>query len=167
MKINNLTRAGLLLALAIVIQSIRFILPFPGVMTMFLIGSLINMILVIVVKISGIKAGAIFSLVLPIVAYMQGQLVLAPLIGVVFLGNLALVIVASRLDGLKELFVGPALKTCAMWASCGIVLHLLKTPKVLANGLMLMMSWPQFITAFVGILLASFLLKRFKFLYNE
>jgi hypothetical protein len=37
----------LLLAVALVVQGLRFILPLPGLFTMFLIGSIVNMCLVL------------------------------------------------------------------------------------------------------------------------
>ena len=152
---QQLVRAALLLAVALVVQGLRFVLPLPGLVTMFVIGTVVNACLVLTVRRTRLRLAAVSSLLLPMVAYMQGQLALAPMIAIVFAGNLVLCLVAHRLHGWRLYLAGPLLKTLFLWAGTGLVLNLLHLGGPVAHVMQLMMSWPQLVTAFLGILLAE------------
>lgn len=155
-----LTRSALLIAVALVAQGLRFILPLPGLFTMFLIGSIVNMCLVLLAVTGGLRYAIPGSAILPVVAYLQGHLPLVPMIPVVFVGNLVLILVAHKEQGVKLLLLGPLLKTLAMWAGTGLVLGLFGVHGTQARLLQTMMSWPQLVTALAGILLAGIVSRR-------
>ena len=157
---KQLTRAAILIAVALAAQGLRFILPLPGLVTMFLIGSLMNMCLVLMARLSSLRYAVPGSVILPCVAYLQGQLPFIPMIPVVFAGNLVLVLVAHKEQGWRLLLLGPLLKTLALWAGTGLVLSMLQLHGVAVRTLQTMMSWPQLVTAFSGIILAGIVLKR-------
>jgi hypothetical protein len=157
---KQLTRAALLIAVALAVQGLRFLLPLPGLFTMFLIGSLVNMCLVLLARLSALHFAIPGSVILPCVAYLQGQLPFVPMIPVVFIGNLVLLLVAYKEQGWRLLLMGPLLKTVAMWAGTGLVLQLLHVGGMPARILQTMMSWPQLVTAFCGIILAGIVLRR-------
>jgi hypothetical protein len=102
------------------------------------------------------------SVILPCVAYLQGHLPLVPMIPVVFVGNLVLILVAYKEQGVKLLLLGPLLKTVAMWAGTGLVLQFVRDVGMglQARLLQTMMSWPQLVTALAGILLAGIVSRR-------
>jgi hypothetical protein len=82
------------------------------------------------------------------------------MIPVVFVGNLVLILVAHKEQGVKLLLLGPLLKTLAMWAGTGLVLGLFGVHGTQARLLQTMMSWPQLVTALAGILLAGIVSRR-------
>jgi hypothetical protein len=159
---KQLTRAALLLAVALVAQGLRFILPLPGMLSMFIIGTIVNMCIVLMVMLCGVKYAVAASFIFPLVAYLQGQLPLVPLIPVVFLGNLVLSLVVAKVSGFKLLILGPLLKALTMWAATGMVLELFHVQGIMARSLQFMLSWPQIITALAGIIVARLALSRIK-----
>ena len=108
---KELTRAALLVAVALMAQSLRFLLPLPGLVSMFIIGTLVNMCLVLLSRLSSLRYAVSGSAILPCDAYLQGQLPLVPMIPVVFLGNLVLILIAHKEKGVRLLLLGPILNT--------------------------------------------------------
>lgn len=157
---KELTRAALLVAVALMAQSLRFLLPLPGLVSMFIIGTLVNMCLVLLSRLSSLRYAVSGSAILPCVAYLQGQLPLVPMIPVVFLGNLVLILIAHKEKGVRLLLLGPILKTLALWAGTGLVLSLFQIQGLPAMFLQMMMSWPQLVTAITGIILAKIVSRR-------
>jgi len=153
-------RAALFLAVALLAQALRFVLPLPPLFLMIVIGTIVNMCLCLAVwKSRLVYAGAI-SFLLPLAAFAQGHLGLAPMIGVVFLGNLVLCLVANKSRGMKLYILGPLLKTIVLWGGVGIVAGLFNVPRSVRFLMQLYMSWPQFITALLGIIAAKCVLSR-------
>ena len=102
---------GLLVAIAVILQASRLILPLPPLLTTFIIGTLVNMMLVLCVRLNGFTSAVILSILLPIFAYVQGQLVLPMLIPVVALGNVLFAYcVKSFNQGVLAYLVPPAVK---------------------------------------------------------
>jgi len=154
-KTKILVRAALLLATAAAAQGLRLILPLPGLFTMFFIGSIVNACLVLTAYLTRVRLAAVSSLLLPFIAYLQGQLVFWPLILIVAAGNFALCLTASRLKGIRLLLVGPVLKMILLWAGSGLIFSLLHFADPFAKMMQTMLSWPQWITAVLGIILAE------------
>lgn len=161
------TRTGLLLALTLVFQSLRFIIPIPVFFSTFLIGSLVNACLLVAVETVGIRPALLIVLITPIVAYFQQLLPLPIFIIPVALGNAIFIGIFSRTKKWNSwlgIGVAASSKMVFMYATFSWLLTLLAIPAKLAAGLMLVMSWPQFVTGVVGGILASIIKKRLRLL---
>ena len=94
---KNLTRTGLLLALTLVFQSLRFLIPLPPWMSTFLIGSLVNAALLVALQALGLRSALLIACVTPVVAWLQQLLPLLVFILPVALGNSLYIWLFSRL----------------------------------------------------------------------
>lgn len=164
---NKLSRGALLLAMAVVLQAIRLILPLPLQVSTFLIGSLVHMMLVITTYSVGRKPALLMGWLLPIFAYLQGQLALSLLIPVVILGNFLFVQLLPRggvsLISLRGLLVPPLMKGLFMGGSTFFLLKLVELQIPAMEKLLLFgMSVPQLVTGIIGILLANYILTHYK-----
>lgn len=161
---NNkiMVRGALLIALALVFQSIRIILPLPALLSTFIIGTLVHMMLIVTHHKSNTKAAMLLCCMLPLTAYMQGQLLLPILIPVVAVGNLLFLLLYSKLQPKSLVYVLPPLaKAAAMVSAAYIALQVMGIHHpVLTRTILFGMSVPQFVTGITGLLLAKMLLKR-------
>ncbi len=162
-----LTRSALLLALTLVFQSLRFIIPLPMVFSTLLIGSLVNSCLLVAVETIGLSSACIIAIIASIVAYFQQLLPLPLFIGPVAAGNIIyLGVFYLLLRQGRWLAVGLAAicKAGFLYGSFTWLLTLIAIPAKLAAGLMFAMSWPQLVTGILGGLLAANVSKRIKLL---
>ena len=88
MRSKAMVRGALLIALALVLQSIRIVLPMPQLLSTFVIGTLVHMMMILTLKVVGLPTAFLLGLLLPMSAYLQGQILLPFLIPVVWVGNL-------------------------------------------------------------------------------
>lgn len=162
-----LTRTALLLALTLVFQSLRFIIPIPVFSSTFLIGSLVNACLLVAVETVGFKPALLIVTLAPIVAYFQQLLPLPIFIIPVALGNaiyIGVFFVSEKSNPWLRIGIAALSKMVFMYAAFSWLLTLIAIPAKLATGLMLVMSWPQFVTGVVGGILASIIKKRLQLL---
>ena len=157
MSTKKLVLGGLLVAIAVILQASRLILPLPPLLTTFIIGTLVNMMILLCVRLNGFTSAVILSILLPIFAYVQGQLVLPMLIPVVALGNILFTYcVKSFEQGVLAYIVPPVVKAVSMCASAYVVISFLGIESVaMQKGILFAMSVPQLITGFTGILCAK------------
>lgn len=158
-----LTRAALLLALTLVFQSLRLVIPVPPFFTTFIIGSLVNACLLIALETAGLGAAAAIAVVAPVVAYLQGLLFLPVFVPAVALGNLLYVLLfRAVLARGRALAIGlsSAGKAAFLFAAFTWLLTLVSVPPALAAGLMFAMSWPQLVTTVAGGVLATVVGKK-------
>ena len=115
------------------------------------------MMLVLCVRLNGFTSAVILSILLPVFAYVQGQLVLPMLIPVVALGNILFAYcVKSFNQGVLAYLVPPAAKAVSMCAAAYVVICFLGIESVaMQKGILFAMSVPQLITGFTGILCAK------------
>ena len=160
-KTNNfLTRTAVLLALTVLFQSLRSIIPMPANVSQYVVGSLVNLSLIVAAVIVGVKGGLIISIAAPFIAFFQGfqqNLVMVPMIA---LGNIAIVVVVALLYNKNKILAlasGAILKFVVLYlAVVKITVPLFladKTDKMKA-AISLSFSWPQLVTAAIGGLLA-------------
>ena len=167
MKGNNivLTRASLLLAMALLFQSLRFFIPIPPFFSTFLVGSLVNGILLIAVQTIGLWPAILIASVTPIVAYFQQLLILPVFIFPVALGNsgYACLFLLTKKWG-RGLSIGFASlgKATFLYFSFLWLLSFINLDGGLVAGLLFVMSWPQFITGIMGGFLADIVVRRLK-----
>lgn len=163
-KQQALMRAALCLAIALIAQSVRLLLPLPSVASMLLIGTVVNSSLCLAVWGSGLLYAGSIGLLLPVFAYIQGHLPLIPMIPVVFFGNLVFCLALHSekggKPGWKSLIFPPLLKAAVLWAGTGIAAGIFRFPEVVRRFLQLSMGLPQWTTAILGVGAAIFLWKR-------
>ena len=99
MNNSKLVRGALLVALALALQSLRLVLPMPQLLSTFIIGTLVHMMLVLTLQLGGLKTALLLAFLLPLTAYVQGQVLLPFLIPVIWLGNLIFVLLVRQFKG--------------------------------------------------------------------
>ncbi|MDR0931101.1 MAG: ECF transporter S component [Clostridiales bacterium] len=162
-SIKRLAFSALFLALAIIFQNLR-ILPFIGASTpqsLFIIGSLVNLVLVITVLYCGVFDACVIGIITPIVAAFQGHLPSIALFPIVALGNcmLPLVIDVCKRKLYLGVILGSILKTIFLYFTMINISKLLLPAKAQAL-IAYNFSWPQLVTALIGGFLAIYLVKK-------
>lgn len=155
MNNSRLVRGALLVALALALQSLRLVLPMPQLLSTFIIGTLVHMMLVLTLQLNGLKTALLLAFLLP----------LPFLIPVIWLGNFIFVLLVRQFKGRHKLAlcVPPVAKACVMLLAAWAALSFLALPNpALRKTVMLAMSVPQLLTAVAGILLAEQVKKRLR-----
>lgn len=162
-----LTRTALLLALVLLFQSLRLLIPISPFLSTFLIGSLINSCLLIAAEMVGVGPALVIVFLTPVVAYFQQVLPLPIFILPVALGNAIYIGIFRMGEHWKywlSISVAAACKAAFMYFAFSWLLTLVEIPAKIAVGLLFAMSWPQFVTGLLGGLLANIIKKRLKLL---
>lgn len=162
MKVSTarfITTTAMLLALTIVFQMLRLIIPvlaLPGntILAQILIGSLVNLCLIVATATAGLWSGIVISVVAPLVAFAQGHIALPWMVPFVIIGNALIVVVYGLLMKKSQILgfiAGGAAKTAFLWI--GIVwvgISLFHAPEKVANVLAINFTWLQMVTAVIG-----------------
>lgn len=156
---KTLVRGAMLIALTVVLQSLRLFIPLPPMASMFFIGTLVNMMLAVTVRLAGLKPALLAVVLLPSFAYLQGQLPIPLLIPVVIGGNAVFVLICHWAWH-RGLMLAPLVKTICMLTSSLVLLKVLALPEKMIFAIGFMMGWPQMVTGICGILLARLITKR-------
>ena len=155
-------KLAMFLAVAFVFQSIRLIMPMiPGPVNMFLIGSLLNTVMVLSIWCTGSPWAAVIGILLPLGAFMQGQLPVVLMIPVVALGNAVYILLAEKFKQSKLVYVSPLVKAVLLYGGTWLVVHTIGLPAPVSSMILFMMSWPQIVTGAIGLFLAN---KVYKYL---
>lgn len=165
MNNSKLVRGALLVALALALQSLRLVLPMPQLLSTFIIGTLVHMMLVLTLQLSGLKTALLLAFLLPLTAYVQGQVLLPFLIPVIWLGNFIFVLLVRQFKDSRKLSLSipPLAKACVMLLAAWAALSFLALPNpALRKTVMFAMSVPQLLTAVAGILLTEQVKKRLR-----
>lgn len=165
MNNSKLVRGALLVALALALQSLRLVLPMPQLLSTFIIGTLVHMMLVLTLQLSGLKTALLLAFLLPLTAYVQGQVLLPFLIPVIWRGNFIFVLLVRQFKDSRKLSLSipPLAKACVMLLAAWAALSFLALPNpALRKTVMFAMSVPQLLTAVAGILLAEQVKKRLR-----
>ena len=161
--LRTLARGSVLLTMAIVAQEIRLFLPLPPLLSIIVIGTMLNAIMVIAVRYASLTSAIIISAVLPLFAFMQGHVIIPLMIPVIFLGNFVLVLVCDKFWGKGIIIIAPVLKTVSLYMLSRALFSMLGLQNKVVDAILLGMGWPQLITAILGIILAMQLEKRLVF----
>ena len=156
---KTLVRGAMLIALTVVLESLRLFIPLPPMASMFFIGTLVNMMLAVTVRLAGLKPALLAVVLLPFFAYLQGQLPIPLLIPVVIGGNAVFVLICHWAWH-RGLMLAPLAKTICMFTSSLVLLKVLALPEKMVFAIGFMMGWPQMVTGICGILLARLITKR-------
>ncbi|MCK5044373.1 iron hydrogenase [Candidatus Parcubacteria bacterium] len=164
-KTKTLTlRKEIVLAQFMALTGIAVAAPLFG--NQFVAGSIVNATLFIAVAVLGWRTAILVGTIPSIIALSVGllPLVLTPMVPFIITAN-AILILAYTFSlknnyWLKVIFAG-FLKFAFLLFTSSIIINLFLPEKVAAN-VAAMMSWPQFLTASIGGLLAYFFLKAIK-----
>lgn len=159
---QTITRTALIVAITLILQSLRLILPLPPQTSMILIGSLVNMCFVLAVLRIHWKAGLVAALVTPVFAYLEGMLPFLPFVFPVALANCLYVFACALLLRWKlaGLCVAAIIKAVAMYIAFYALFSVVAFPDMVRHMILLVMSWPQVITGVLGGSAAYFISKR-------
>ncbi len=160
---RKMTRASLLLALMIVLQSLRLFMPVPPFLSMFVIGSAVNACLLVAVETAGWQAAIVLAFAAPVIAYVQQVLPLPVLMLPVAAANIIYILgykILLPTNRWLAIGVAAALKMAGLYYAVSWLLMAVDIPEILATVLKMMLSWPQFITGAVGGILCFLVVAR-------
>lgn len=147
-----ITQCALLLAAALCIQSLRFILPMPHAVSMILIGTGINFILLLACRIS-LKGAVAISAALPVTAFFQGQLPIFVFCPAVAAANIIFVTAAHRWQADRRIWLAPILKAGALYLMSWGIVEIAELPRPMTHTILFMMGFAQLITTTLAIIL--------------
>ena len=154
-RLRNLVRGAILLALAVVLQGMRLIIPVPTPISMFLIGSAVNACLVLIARTQGVTA----AVLLPVFAWLEGMLPLWFFIFPVMVGNIVFVLLVNTARG-REIYGAAFVKAFVLYSAFFVLLQVVEVPNRIGAGILFVMSWPQIVTGLIGIGIALYAQKR-------
>jgi hypothetical protein len=160
-----ITRTALLLALTLLLQSLRFVIPAPVFGSTLLIGSLVNACLLVSVESAGIWPGVIVAVATPIAASFQQMLPLPIFILPVAVANILYILIYKggsawgKWQGVTLAAMGKAL---FLYLAFAWLLTLVNLNVKMAAALLFVMGWPQLATGLAGGLLAMEVIKRLR-----
>jgi hypothetical protein len=162
-KVKFLTRTAILLALAIVFQMMgRFLGPNNN----FIVGPLVNAVLIVSTAASGLWGGTAISVIAPLVSALTNKAPIAPIIlsfspfiaGGNFIFVLCYHLFAKR-NKIAGVAIGSVLKFAFLFASITIFTGFLSINPKQAAMLTVMFGWPQLLTALIGGTIALVVIK--------
>lgn len=156
---------ALLLSLTVLVQFIgRYTIGFFGPVNIFIIGTLVNALLLISVEYCGLGGAITIACAVPLTAMFSGAPIPFPFIPFIGIGNTLYVflfyIVGKRISGI---ILGAFSKFLFLYASVFLFLHISTVESKTAGILYFLFSWPQLVTACAGGLIyipAIHILKR-------
>ncbi len=171
-----IARAAVILALTIALQfGIRAVIPSAppfNIVNLFVVGSIVNLGLLLATETTGLWAGIVIALAAPITAWLQAHLPSPAMIPAVMAGNVILVLLfwlATRNGGKQPgmrwlgLIAGGAAKMAFLYYTIGAIIGTLDTlPAAAAAFVRFSFSWPQLVTAIIGGILSSLVASRIK-----
>ena len=161
---RRMTRMAILLALMIVIQSLRFILPLPSLILLFLIGTALNACLICTTELIGLSAALGLALLMPLVAFFQ-QAFFSPLFVLpALIANIIYLlsyVACSHLHISLASGVPALLRTLTLYAVSALTFAFLGFNETQAVVLQSILSVTQLATGVGGILLCRVLLTKF------
>lgn len=157
-NVKNMTRSGMLLAVAMVFQLIGASIGMPRI-NQFFVGSVVNAVLILAASICGIWWGVLIGVLTPITAWVLRQLAspLLPFTPFIMVSNAIFVVVFSTLD--KKIKsgkyigygLGAVLKFLFLFvAASRFVTFATGLPDKISKNIVAMMGIPQLITAIIG-----------------
>ena len=145
--------------------------PF-NIVNLFLVGSIVNLGLLLATETAGLWAGIIIAVCTPITAWMQAHLPSPAMIPAVMAGNVILVALywlATRKSSghywmrWLGLLAGAIVKMAFLYYAIGLIVGSLSAlPPAAAAFIRFSFSWPQFVTAVIGGVLAFMIARRIK-----
>lgn len=161
-KTKLIARTALLLATAIVFQVLGGFIPYHN----FIVGPVVNAVLLIATAIAGLWSGVAISVIAPIVSALTNKAAIAPLIFAfspfIIIGNI-IIVTCFYLVGKKSRVAGVAsgalLKFGFLYAAVSVFTSVVEMKPQVAIMLKSLFSWPQLLTAAIGGVIALAVLK--------
>ena len=104
-KVRYLVNTAILIALAIVFQNLRLVLGGTNPVSTYIIGSLVNLCLIVASVVVGLVSGVSVAVVTPLIALAQGHAQL-PMVPWIIAGNVVLVLCYALIVGKKNAGLG-------------------------------------------------------------
>ena len=160
LKTRQLARGALLLALGVMFQQLRLLIPLPEPMMTFIIGSLVNTCLALSSVYTSRLLAWVVCVALACIAFLQGHIIGA-LVPVIALGN-GMFVEMLLIPGEKKVrYVGaPCAKTLVMLIGLCGVFYMLHFPMPMVWKMLSVFIPTQFFTGLVGVLLADTIADR-------
>lgn len=158
MRQKKLTRAALLLALTITLQSLRLIIPVSPFFSTLPIGTLVKTCMLLALETCGVLPAIVIAIITPVAAFIQGMLPLPVFIIPVSAGNiiyLLLVYGLLRKNRIIAIVFAAICSSAVLFFSFYQLLKFLDIPAPMAGGLLFVMGWPQLLTGLLGGVLAE------------
>lgn len=153
-KLRLVTRTALLLAIAILFQ---FLGKFMGSLNNFIVGPVINAVLLISSEIVGVFSGLIISIATPIISALTNKSIMAPVVlafsPFIISGNAIFVLCyffLRKRGRIIAIAVGAVAKAAFLYASISVFTRFVDIKAQWVKVLIGMFSWPQLITAIIG-----------------
>jgi len=162
--VDFISRTAILLAVTVLLQSLRLFLPVPSLVDQYVIGSLVNLCLIVAAVLIGIEGGLIVAILTPVIAFLQNALPNPVMVPFVALGNATIVVLVAvlyRKNKYAALAAGALCKFLVLYVTVvhvAIPLFMPNTPLPAKELMTLKFSWPQLITASIGGMLALLVL---------
>ena len=181
-QIKWITRTALLLALALLFQSLRGSIPkvmIPGLgeMDQYIIGSLVNTTLILGAVTVGFTGGLVIAIVTPLVALLQGEIAFQIMMPFVALGNVAIVLFVSLFYKRNKILAfgsGIIAKFLTLLVTINLIVIPYLTPTlptekagVVSAMLSFKFGYPQLITATLGAIIAYALIPVLESSFRE
>lgn len=173
-NVKKLTRASMMVVFAFIITFIGARLG-TAMFNQFVVGPLINAVIISAVLYTDLKFGVLVSLVTPLLAVITGQFTAVPFAPFIMAGNATLAVIfyccskyAGKFGSYIGIAAGALLKTIVLTVSIRYLVALFKIglPKPMVAKLSVMMSYPQLYSAVAGGIVAmifySIFAKRIK-----
>ena len=135
-NIRKMVTTAILIALTIVFQLLRPVLGGSNIISTYIIGSLVNLALIVAACVVGLWSGVAVAVITPIIALWQGHATL-PLVPWVMAGNLVLVVIFA-LWALKD--KGSLKIDWVRFAMVGVVAALVKYAVMVVGQAMVLTS---------------------------
>jgi len=152
-SIRFITRTALLLAVAVAFQIFGKFIPYNN----FVVGPVVNAVLIVATAISGIWSGTAISVIAPLVSAFTNKAPIAPFIiafsPFIALGNFVIVLayhLLKKKSRILAVVAGAAVKFVVLYASVTLFTSLVQMPPQMAATLTNLFSWPQLVTALTG-----------------
>ena len=144
---------GLLLAIILISQNLRLLVPLPGIASMLITGSLCNLCLLLAGYLASFSGAVILCFLTPVVAFLTGNLMAPlqiPLVGVTSFLYVAGFHFWSRKSEKMAVIIASILRLMGLYGSVYLILALFEVPPALQRLLNMSLGIPQMLTGLLG-----------------
>lgn len=157
-------RAAVLLAVMVVLQSLRLIIPMPPFISLFIFGSAVNACLLLSAETTNCKGTMLIAILAPLVSFLQQAMPMpAIFLPVAIITNVAYILVYQMFLTKNRWFavcLASVTRLAVLYVSSSWALHVINIPSQQTAILQAILSWPQLITGIAGGIFCWVLLKR-------